>query len=67
MATTIQIRRDTLEKLKALKEEKKIPNYDGVIEYLIKKEREIPDSLFGFMKGKITPYSKEDEDSDHDL
>ena len=53
MATTIQIDKSTLEKLKKLKKELHSPNYDNVINYLIEKELNLPESLFGFMKNKF--------------
>jgi DNA polymerase III delta subunit len=67
MSTTIQLGRTTLDKLKELKQEKGLQTYDAVIEYLIKKEHGAPDDLFGYMKGKMTPFTQDEEDSDHKL
>jgi DNA polymerase III delta subunit len=67
MSTTIQLARTTLAKLKELKQEKGLQTYDAVIEYLIKKEQSAPDDLFGYMKGKMTPFTQDEEDSDHKL
>ncbi len=66
MSTTIQIARTTLAKLKELKQEKGMLTYDAVIEYLIKKEQGAPDDLFGYMKGKMAPFTKAEEDTDHE-
>jgi predicted CopG family antitoxin len=64
--TTIQVSKFTLEKLKQLKDEYHSANYDEIIAYLIKKEHDVPDSLFGFMKRETTPYAHDIQDSDHD-
>ncbi|TFG19020.1 MAG: hypothetical protein EU530_07430 [Promethearchaeota archaeon] len=65
MATTIQIKKSTLKKLKKLKKEKQVASYDEVIELLIKNELQLPDSLLGFMKGKTTPFIRDETDQDH--
>jgi predicted CopG family antitoxin len=64
--TTIQIKKSTLEKLKSLKKELKEQTYDDIIEYLLKKEQDVPDSLFGFLKGKTTHYKHDERDYDHE-
>jgi predicted CopG family antitoxin len=60
--TTIQIDKTTLEKLKKIKKEMNSPNYDEVINYLIEKELNLPESLFGFMKGKTNSFVRESEE-----
>ncbi|HME51147.1 MAG TPA: hypothetical protein VKM55_02920 [Candidatus Lokiarchaeia archaeon] len=67
MPTTIQVKQATLEKLKAIKQDKGIPTYDALLEYFIKKEQDVPDDLFGYVKGKMTPFSQDEEDQDHEL
>jgi len=67
MSTTIQIARTTLAKLKELKQEKGMQTYDAVIEYLIKKEQGAPDDLFGYMRGKLAPFTETEEDRDHEF
>ncbi len=60
MNTTIQITKDTLEKLKRLKKTIKASTYDDLINELIKKAQNIPDTMFGIDKGKLKKFSKED-------
>jgi len=60
MNTTIQITRITLEKLKKLKELMNFLSYDELINELIKKAQNLPDSMFGIDKGKIKKFSRED-------
>jgi hypothetical protein len=67
MSTTIQLARTTLAKLKEIKQEKGMPTYDAVIAYLIKNEQGAPDDLFGYMKGKMAPFTKDEENRDHEL
>ncbi len=67
MPTTIQLKKSTLVKLKKLKQEKKANSYDEVIEELIRHELQLPDTLFGFMKGKTQSYQPDPDDEDHEL
>ncbi|MHA1520324.1 MAG: ribbon-helix-helix protein, CopG family [Promethearchaeota archaeon] len=67
MSTTIQIKKKTLEKLKRLKRDQKAKTYDEVIDNLILNEDQVPDSLFGYLKGKMTPYARDEMDEDHEL
>ncbi len=60
MNTTIQITKITLEKLKKLKELMNLSSYDDLINNLIKKAQNLPDSMFGIDKGKISKFLKED-------
>jgi hypothetical protein len=64
--TTIQISKNTLEKLKRLKKEYNVNNYDEIISSLIKKEQDVPESLFGFMKNETTTYTHDKKDHDHE-
>jgi predicted CopG family antitoxin len=66
-STTIQIKKDTLTKLKALKKELHAFNYDEVISYLIQQEQNVPDSMFGFLKGRTKSYSPDEDEEDHEL
>ncbi|MHA1112631.1 MAG: ribbon-helix-helix protein, CopG family [Promethearchaeota archaeon] len=65
MATTIQIKESTLKKLKRLKKEKQASSYDELIQLMIENELQLPNSLFGFMKGKTTPFKRDESDHDH--
>jgi hypothetical protein len=65
--TTIQIKKRTLEQLKRLKREHKANSYDEILEYLIMKEDQVPDSLFGYLRGKISPFKRDPMDEDHEL
>ena len=67
MATTIQIKESTLEKLKKLKREKQATSYDEVIKILIEKELQLPETLYGFLKGKTIPFERDDSDKDHEV
>ena len=67
MPTTIQLKNSTLNKLKKLKQEKKANSYDEVIEELIKHELNLPDSLFGFMKGKTQSFQRNMDEDYHEL
>ncbi|MHA1718352.1 MAG: DUF7557 family protein [Promethearchaeota archaeon] len=67
MPTTIQLKNTTLNKLKKLKQEKKANSYDEVIEELIKHELNLPDSLFGFMKGKTQSFQRNMDEDYHEL
>lgn len=60
MNTTIQINKITLEKLKKLKEFMNISTYDELINELITKAQDLPDSMFGIDKDKIKKFSRED-------
>ena len=60
MNTTIQINKITLEKLKKLKENMNFSSYDELINELIMKAQDLPDSMFGIDKGKIKKFSRED-------
>ena len=60
MNTSIQITKETLEKLKRLKKVIKASTYDELINKLINKAQNIPDTMFGIDKGKIKKFSKED-------
>lgn len=58
MNTSIQINKDTLEKLKRLKKIVNASTYDELINDLIKKAHNIPDTMFGVDKGKIKKFSR---------
>ena len=60
MNTTIQITKITLEKLKKLKELMNFSSYDELINELITKAQNLPDSMFGIDKGKIRKFLRED-------
>ena len=60
MNISIQIEEATLEKLKRLKEELKASSYDDLINVLIDKAQDVPKSMFGIDKGKLTKFSEED-------
>ncbi|TXT63780.1 MAG: hypothetical protein BAJALOKI3v1_310009 [Promethearchaeota archaeon] len=60
MNTSIQISKNTLKKLKQLKKVYNSPTYDDLINDLIKKAENVPDSMFGVDKGKLKKFSRED-------
>lgn len=60
MNTSIQIKKKTLKKLKQLKKVHNSPTYDDLINELIRKAEEIPESMFGIDEGKLKRFSEED-------
>ncbi|KKM98451.1 hypothetical protein LCGC14_1157830 [marine sediment metagenome] len=60
MNTTIQVNKITLEKLKKLKEFMNFSSYDELINELIRKAQDLPDSMFGVDKGRIKKFSRGD-------
>jgi hypothetical protein len=60
MNTSIQISKKTLKKLKQLKKVYNSPTYDDLINNLIKKAEDIPDSKFGIDKSKLNEFKRED-------
>ena len=60
MNTTIQIKASTLEKLKRLKEIQKISTYDELLNKLIEIVYDIPESMFGIDKDKLSKFSESD-------
>ncbi|TFF95270.1 MAG: hypothetical protein EU547_07710 [Promethearchaeota archaeon] len=60
MNTSIQITKRTLKKLKQLKKVYKSSTYDDLINNLIKKAEDLPESMFGVDKGKLKEFSEDD-------
>jgi hypothetical protein len=60
MNTTIQIKKITLDKLKKLKESMNLSSYDDLINALITKAQNLPDSMFGIDEGNLKKFSRED-------
>ena len=60
MNTTIQITKITLGKLKKLKELMNLSSYDDLINELIAKAHNLPESMFGIDKGKVKKFLRED-------
>jgi len=58
MNPTIQLKTETLEKLKRIKESRNISSYDELINILIKKTEDLPQSMFGLDKNKITKFKE---------
>lgn len=61
MNISIQITKETLEKLKRLKIMLNASTYDDLINDLINKAYNIPDTMFGIDKGRIKKFSKGDK------
>jgi len=59
--TTIQVRRDLLPKLEALKSELRLDSYDAVIRVLLRERRKPTRSLFGAFPG-VAPFQREEID-----
>ena len=60
MPTTIQIKETTKQRLDTLKSQKRADSYDEVIQSLLGQSGRSRD-MFGFAKGKLKPFAKEDE------
>jgi predicted CopG family antitoxin len=60
MSTTVQISNETRRLLEKLKNEMGLKSYDEVIGRLVKKESQMPESLFGACKGS-KPFKREQE------
>lgn len=56
MNPTIQLKTETLEKLKIIKESRNISSYDELVNILIKKTEDLPQSMFDLNKNKITKF-----------
>jgi hypothetical protein len=61
MNISIQITKETLEKLKRLKKMLNVSTYDDLINDLINKADKIPDTMFGIDRGRIKKFSKGDK------
>ncbi len=60
MNTTIQVKKETLEKLKRLKESRNILSYDELINLLINEAINLPQSMFGIDKNVLTKFTDSD-------
>jgi predicted CopG family antitoxin len=60
MNTTIQLKQETLEKLKRLKETRRFSSYDDLINKLIEEASNLPKSMFGIDKGKLNKFNESD-------
>lgn len=66
MATTIQVRNLTLDKLLSLKTKYKLKSYDELLNRLISIEKNIPKSKFG-VHPEMKSFTKKDEIDFHEL
>ncbi len=60
MNTTIQVKTETLEKLKRIKESRNLLSYDELINILINEAANLPQSMFGIDKNKIKKFMDSD-------
>ena len=67
MVTTVQISESTKQMLERIKVTEDLPTYDDVIADLAKERINVPDSMFGKGKGKISRFKKEDKLKFHEL
>jgi len=63
---TIALTETTWEKLKHIREQEKLDNFNQLIEVLIKKSERVPKSMFGIDKGKSYT-AKEHKDFQRDF
>jgi len=66
LATTIQVKENTLQLLKEIKRDLHVETYDKVINKLIELKSEIPRSKFG-AHPEMTEFTVENEGEFHDL
>lgn len=59
--TTVQVRRDLIPKLEAVKKELGVESYDAAIRRLIQERRRLPKSYFGRFP-KLEPFEREELD-----
>ena len=65
--TTIRVKKDTLTRLKEIKEQISARSIEEVILYLIKFYREKTlEEIFGIDKGRLTPFTEDDRLEDRD-
>ncbi len=67
MATTVQISESTRQMLEKIKQEGGLVTFDNVIAELAKEKLDVPRSLFGIGKGKISEFKKEDRLKFHEI
>ena len=60
MATTIQVREDTLELLKRLKADLRVESYDAALRKLLERRARVPRTMFG-ASPKLKPFAHEPE------
>jgi len=62
MATTITVRQTTRKMLERLKTQRGAKSFDDLLAGIARKELEIPDSLFGEVKGLSKNFKREHEE-----
>jgi len=67
MATTVQISESTKQMLEKIKQTENLFTFDDVITELAKDKLNVPKSIFGKGKGKISKFKKEDRLKLHEL
>jgi len=67
MATTIQVKDDTMRLLDALKEASKAKSYDETLKMLLAEKFRLPTQMFGVDRGKISRFKEEDRAEDRDV
>jgi len=66
MATTIQVKDETIRLLEALKQSTDARSYDEVLSKLLEEKLKIPKSMFGVDRGKLTPFTEADRLEDRE-
>lgn len=61
MTTTVQVKQETKKLLEGLKKNMGARSYDEVIGNLARKRADVPESMFGSLKGS-KPFRRENED-----
>ena len=69
MATTIQVKEDTMRLLEAIKNATHAKSYDEALRTILAEKFKVPTTMFGADKGKITRFTELDrmEDRDADI
>jgi len=66
MATTIQVKDETMRLLEALKQSTDARSYDEVLSKLLEEKLKISKSMFGVDRGKLTPFTEADRLEDRE-
>ena len=59
---TIALKERTFNLIRELKEKEKVASFDKLIISLIVKKENIPDSMFGSLKGKTKPFTRKERE-----
>lgn len=67
MATTVQVKDDTMRLLDALKEASEAKSYDEALRMLLAEKFGLPAQMFGVDRGKVSSFKEEERVEDRDV